>query len=417
LRIIHIATSDINGGAAKASYRIHRALLKSGVNSKLLVLDRSSNDKEVILAKSSALRPTRLRTHISYALMKLQRTNNTDLHSAAIFPSGLVQMINEFNADIVNLHWVQGEFISIEDIGKITKPIIWTLHDMWAFCGGEHYSSDTRFIDGYTRCNRAAKDHGIDLNRWIWQRKLVSWKRPINIVCPSTWLMKAATKSKLMRDWPISLIHYPINSAVYHPIKSGEAKARLNLRADSRIILFGAVGIDKDKRKGFDLMIEALYKLRLRFGDCSDFVLATFGAEDLPTYDSVPVDIYNHGYVTKEESLNLIYCSADVVIVPSRSDNLPQIALEAQMSGTPVVAFEVGGLPDIVTHKKTGYLAKAFDTDDLAIGMGWALAQNKDTLMYNIRNISMQKYSESKIAENYQYQYQRVLELSNLTDK
>lgn len=410
LKILHLATSDLTGGAARASYRIHKGLLGSGIDSKLLVLDRISGDKEVKIAKSIALKPNKLRAHLGYSVMKLLITDNQDLHSPAVFPSGMITAINQSSADIVNLHWIQGEYISVEDIGRISKPLVWTLHDMWAFCGAEHYSLDTRYINGYTRESRSCNERGVDLNRWVWQRKLKNWKKPINIICPSSWMEKAAMSSKLMKNWPIRKIAYPLDENIYIPISVQEARTRLGIEIYKRVILFGAIGIDKDKRKGFDLFVDAINKLDAFLENEPDIIIATFGSADLRI--DLPYPVHNFGYITNELDLRLIYCAADVVVVPSRSDNLPQIAIESQMSGTPVVAFDIGGLADIVSHLKTGYLAKAYDTEELAYGMTWASRQPDDRVRRSARELSVQKYSPSVISNQYKQTYMRILEIN-----
>ncbi len=384
-------------------------MLSCGIDSRLLVLDGISEEEEIKVAKSIALRAKRLRTHLGYTAMRLQCTDNQDLHSPAIFPSGLISAINNSSVDIVNLHWIQGEYISVEDIGKISKPLVWTLHDMWAFCGAEHYALDTRYINGYTSQTRPCNERGIDMNRWVWERKVSNWRKPINIICPSSWMAKAAMSSKLMRDWPISKIAYPIDENVYLPTSILEARARLGIDICKRVILFGAIGLDKDKRKGFDLFVDALNRLDDFLGNGRDIIIATFGSEEnLQT--ELPYRVHNYGYITNELKLRLIYCAADVVVVPSRSDNLPQIAIESQMSGTPVVAFDIGGLTDIVNHLRTGYLAKAFDTEELAYGITWVFKQSGDRLRKITRELSLLKYSASNIAHQYKQAYTSIIQ-------
>jgi len=408
--VLHLTTSDINGGAAKASHRIHRSLLDLGINSRMLAMHVSSSESEILQARSCLLSTvSKVRPHIGYSILRFQHTDNQDLHSVSILPSGLIQKINNSPFDIVNLHWVQGEYLSIEDIGRITKPLAWTLHDMWAFCGAEHYTKDLRFIDGYTKYNRSCGESGIDINMWAWRRKVKSWQRQIHIVCPSKWLANAANSSKLMSGWPIYQIPYPIDDQVYYQSNSLLAKERLRIRNNQTVILYGALGINKDRRKGFDLFAQALCRLHNILGCTKEIVVVVFGDNISNMNISLPFPVRCLGYIANERYLKDIYCSADAVVVPSREDNLPQIALEAQMCGTPVVAFEIGGLSDIILHLNTGYLAKPFDTDELAHGINWAIGHTNINIRINSGRLAKARYSPSVVAKRYNALYKNIL--------
>jgi len=183
MKVIHISFSDLSGGAAVAAYRIHKAQLSIGIDSEFWVEKAISGDFTVKNKGSAVLNFGKL--VFPKVIFKLFRTENKILHSLALFPSFLIKKINESNADFVNLHWIQNEMLSIEDIKKIKKPIIWTLHDMWAFCGAEHYTDDLRWQEGYFNQNRPNYEKGLDLNKWVWKRKLRNWKKPFTIVTPS----------------------------------------------------------------------------------------------------------------------------------------------------------------------------------------------------------------------------------------
>lgn len=408
--VLHVTTSDTNGGAAKATCRIHSSLLGLGINSRMLALHVSSSGREIMQARSCLLSTiSKVRPHIGYSILRLQQTDNVDLHSVSILPSGLIKKINNSPFDIVNLHWVQGEYLSIEDIGRITKPLVWTLHDMWAFCGAEHYTQDSRYIDGYTKVNRSCGESGVDINRWVWRRKVKNWQRPINIVCPSKWLADAATSSKLMSGWPISQIPYPIDDQIYCQSDTLLSKARLGIKSNQTVILFGALGVNKDRRKGFDLFAQALYSLHNILDSTKEISVVVFGDDISNTSISLPFPVHCLGYIANERYLKDIYCSADAVVVPSREDNLPQIALEAQMCGTPVVAFKIGGLSDIILHLHTGYLAKPFDTDELAHGIHWAIGQANVNIRVSSGKLARARYSPTVVAKLYSDLYKSIL--------
>lgn len=198
MKVIQVNYSDNIGGAARAAYRIHFALRKSGIDSRMLVDVLSTGDWTV---ESSKGKFAKVRPMVAGLLNKTLKTANPILHSTGILPSRLHQQLNASDADLIHLHWVNAEMISVAEIGKLKKPVVWTLHDMWAFCGAEHYTEDLRWRDGYTAINRPAYEVGFDLNRWTFVRKQKHWKRPMHIITPSRWLADCAKNSALMRDW------------------------------------------------------------------------------------------------------------------------------------------------------------------------------------------------------------------------
>lgn len=373
MRVIHLSHSDINGGAARASFRIHHCLHNAGVDSRVWVNNAIAGDVTVEGPKTkserfiNAVRP-RL---ISY-VVKLLKTGNPIIHSPSLLPSQWVSRINGSDADIVHLHWVQGEMLSISDIGKIKKPIVWTLHDMWAFCGAEHLAWDFRWRDGYRKDNRPAHEAGFDLNRWTWGRKRKHWQRPIQIVAPSRWLADCVRQSVLMRDWPVTVIPNPIDTDRWKPLDKSIARELMGLPKDIPLAVFGTMGANNSHHKGFDLLIEMLGHLR-EYPNLKGLELVVFGQSEPQSPQDLGFPVHYTGHLHDDLSLRALYSAADVVVIPSRQESFCQTASEAHACGTPVVAFGVGGLLDIVEHYRTGYLAKAFETEDLAKGVLWAL--------------------------------------------
>ncbi len=410
MRIIHLSYNDINGGAFRAAYRIHQSLIKQGVNSRLWVNEKKSEDRTVEELNNKIGKVlNKLRTRvINHSLVKMLKTENKIIHSPSVLPSNWVKHINNSNADIVHLHWIQNEMLSIKDISKIKKPIVWTLHDMWAFCGAEHYTNDDRWREGYYPNNRPNYESGFDLNRWTWNRKKKYWNKPIQIVAPSAWLGKCVSESALMKNWPVSVIPNPIDTDQWTPIDKMNARQLLNLSPDANLILFGAVGGGKDPRKGYDLLLSALKYLKVD-KKIKKIELVVFGQSKPKSQLDLGFPIHYSGYLYDDLSLRVLYSAADVMVVPSRQDNLPNTAVESQACGTPVVSFNIGGLQDIIGHEKTGYLAQAFDTRDLANGIIFVLEQSfSDKQSNNTRKRAVEKFSEKKIAEHYVNIYKKL---------
>ena len=298
---------------------------------------------------------------------------------------------------------------AITDISRIEKPVVWTLHDMWAFCGAEHYTDDIRWREGYRRDNRPVLEARFDLNRWTWQRKRKHWRRPMHIVTPSRWLADCVRESALMRDWPVTVVANPIDTKRWQPLEQRLARGLLGLPADVPLLLFGAMEGGRDPRKGFDLLTHALKHLR-NAPRARGLELVVFGqlAPQSPPPLGFPIHFTGHMY--DDFSLCALYSAADALAVPSRQEAFGQTASEAHACGTPVIAFDIGGLPDIVGHEHTGYLAKAYDTQDLARGIVWVLGQrDAGRLGEQARERAVTRFAYPVVAKQYQEVYAQAL--------
>jgi glycosyltransferase involved in cell wall biosynthesis len=408
-KVLHISYSDAQGGACRAAYRIHRSLAQTGVDSEMLVNVTESNDP-CVEGPLGGWRDWLVRhgyPRVSNAVLKTLVTQNSILHSTSLLPTNLLKRINRSDADIVNLHWVQGDTLSIADIGRINKPIVWTLHDMWPFCGAEHYTMEFRWKQGYQKNNRPLYESGFDLNRWTWLRKQTHWRIPINIVAPSYWLYKCAKNSALMRDWPCDLIPYPIDIEVWRPIEKHQARNLLNLPRDSPLVLFGATGGTIDPRKGFDLLVEAIGHL---VDQVPALELVIFGQNAKSGEPKFDFPTHYIGSLKDDLSLRVLYSAADVFALPSRQDNHPLTCMESLSCGTPVVAFNASGQGGMIQHLETGYLAAAFDTKEFARGIQWVLeGSDEKKVRRSSREYAERFYSPQIISERYQEVYSRVL--------
>jgi len=409
LKISMLSYSDGVGGAARATYRIHQALLRHGLDSQMYVNVARTGDRTVKgpSGKLGKAWPYFRMAHGDLAAMLL-KTANTVMHSPAILPSSWPSRLNQSDADVVHMHWINHEMLSLGGIGKIKKPIVWTLHDMWAFCGAEHYTQDIRWREGYLRNNRPDYESGFDLNRWTWRRKQKHWKHPFHITTPSHWLAECVRQSVLMRDWPVNVIPNCIDTTVWEPVEQGLARRLLNLPPDVPLILFGALGGSRDPRKGFDLLSDTLKHLQ---GQIPGLELVVVGqlAPGKPVELGFPVHYLGRLY--DDLTLRIVYSAADLTIIPSRQDNLPNAGLESQACGTPVVAFDTCGLPDIVQHKHTGYLAKAFDTADMAEGVRWIIADADVNMGMRLaaRKRAMELWAPDVVAPQYLNLYKNAM--------
>ncbi len=418
IKVWHLSTDDLNGGAARAAYRLHTALLQQGIESTMRVLTHQTANNRVIAGKGPRTFIQKVKNKLTQQTWAIRvrkfKTSNLIMHSFGHASAGIVDEINQSDADVVHLHWIIN-LLSIEDIGRITKPIVWTLHDMWAFCGGEHIVPDddakSRFRVGYMKDNRPLGEAGPDLNRFAWQRKQSAWAHQrFNIVTPGRWMARCARESVLFQQTPVQTIPNPLEMQhLWRPISKQYARAVLGLEQSKHYVLSGSAG-GMPHLKGEDLLKEAM--AHLVDGQTLKPELLIFG-QYKPAGDSAwPCPVHWLGPVRDDYVMTLIYAAADVMAVPSRQDNLPNTAIEANACGVPVVAFNIGGLPDILIHQQNGWLAPAFDTQDLAKGIAWVLEDKArwQTLSTSARQHALERFSPAVITQQYVQVYQQAIE-------
>ncbi|MFA0712127.1 glycosyltransferase [Vibrio splendidus] len=364
-----ICNSDVKGGAALAAYRLHKSLRARSIDSYMKVRHKYSEDKYVI-GPISILEKlvNRIRSPLGQVLGKFQITDNKNYHSFNIIPSRWSEYINKSGFDVINIHWVGAETMSIVDIGKIDKPIVMTLHDMWAFCGAEHVVEESeykRFIEGYSRSNRSKSSSWIDWDKIVWERKKSNWKKNMHIVTPSKWLAEHVKKSAILAGSRVTVIPNIVNLDVFRPLDKEDCKRAIGISQRKKIIMFGAVNSIHNPNKGYDLLVEALQKLSSMV-EVDNVQCVIFGSSKPAVSIDIPFTTKWLGHIDSEIKLAEIYNCADVMVIPSRVENLPQTATEAQSCGVPVVAFNSTGLGDAVLNGVTGLLANPYCTNDLA---------------------------------------------------
>nr|WP_282561273.1 glycosyltransferase [Providencia rettgeri] len=361
---------------------------------------------------------SKIRIPIGGQLGRLQHSTNINFHSGNWLPSNWAKKINSSDIDIVNLHWVAGETMSIEDIGRLKKPIVWSLHDMWPFCGTEHitdYGDNARWKLGYSSKNRNNLDQGLDLDLIAWKRKFKSWKNlSMHIIAPSEWMAECAKNSTLFRNYPVSVIPNTLDINIFKPLDKKYCRNILNLPENKKIILFGAMSGGKDPNKGYDLLLEALNNLSSRVNR-EDILCVIFGQTEPEHTSNIPFETKWLGHIHDNETLTLIYNSASVMVVPSKQEAFGQTASESLSCGTPVVAFETTGIKDVVEHLKTGYLAKKFNTLDLADGILEILTNKVDNkrLSFNARKVAINNWSGSIVTSKYHTIYDSIISNRN----
>ena len=395
-KVLHVNYSDIKGGAAIGVNRFHHALLKTGIDSKILVCDKNSNDEKVLGPTSTfEVLLNQLKISISrFIKRKLIHTENKETFSFNFFNTKILNKINKQDVDIVHLHWIGNEMISISQLKKIKKPIVWSFWDMWPICGAEHHSYDDRYINGYTKINRPSNESGIDLNRIIWNHKRKNLNFDYTITSPSKWFFDIVKKSKLHEDKKI--IHLPLNidTSIWKPRDIKHSKDFFNLDNDKKILLFGSA-TSTNERKGFNFLIK-LFKEK-KINNCK---LLIFG-EKPKNLDQLNIDYKYVGRIKDIYSLNMLYSLSDILLMPSKIELFGQIGMEANACGTPCAIFENTGATDYVRHLKTGYISKHLDIDDYANGINWLIEDQNQykTISQNCREYICKNFSDEIISK------------------
>jgi len=421
MKVLQLSTDDFSGGASRAAYRLHMALLQCGVDSRMRVLVHQTANDKVFAGKAPRNFSQKVKGKLQEKWREFGRrkfrSSNTIMHSFGDTSAGIVDEINASDVDVVNLHWI-ANLLSIEDIGRIKKPIVWTLHDMWAFCGGEHVVFDdrpsARFRVGYRSDNRPDGESGPDLNRQTWEAKREAWsKQRFHIVTPGRWMAGCVGDSALLKHQSVRVIPNPIELAqLWRPIDKQFARSVLGLDIHKKYVLSGSAG-GMAHLKGEDLLRDAFMKLKNMGQNLPDLLI--FGqSRPVNAHAGVsdwPCQVHWLGRVNDDHVMSLLYAAADVMAVPSRLDNLPNTAVEAHACGVPVAAFSIGGLPDIVDHQQSGWLAPAFDTDHLANGIAWLLQDDArwQQLSSRARQIAEQRFAPQVVVDQYLDVYQAAL--------
>lgn len=414
MKTLHLNTNDISGGAARAAFRLHKGLQDIGVDSRMLVQFKLGDDVSVICPDSkwtkgiALLRPT-----LDALPLKLYSGWNGTGFSLAYLPEGVASKCATINPDIVHLHWVADGFLRIDTLRKFRKSVVWTLHDMWAFTGGCHYDESCgRYKKSCGACPQLKSEKQNDLSRWVWKRKKKAWQGlDMTIVTPSRWLAECARSSFLFRNHRVEVIPNGLDIKCYKPLNKKLVRDVLGLPQDKKLILFGAMVVFSEPRKGFQFLEPALQNLAQNgWSDRAELIV--FGASEPVNSPDFELKAHYLGRLYDDISLAMLYAAADVFVLPSIQDNLPNTIMESFACGTPVVAFDATGVKDIVDHKINGYLAKAKDLNDFADGIQWVLADPERCVRLGkkAREKAAKEYALEVQAQRYRDLYEEILE-------
>lgn len=396
MRVLIVNTSERTGGAAVAANRLMMALNNNGVKAKMLVRDKESEALTVVgLSKSPWLQWHFLwERFVIFCRLHFSRKHLFEVDIANMGTD--ITALREFQeADIIHLHWINQGMLSLGGIWKILqsgKPVIWTMHDIWPATAICHLTLGCRNFT--THCQRCkylpSGGSDSDLSHKVWKKKQqILASENVYFVACSKWLESEAKASALLKGHKLTSIPNPIDTHIYNRYNKQEARQRLGLPADKRLILFVSQRVT-NRNKGMDYLIEACQQLDTSFG------VVILGGHAEEVVERLSLQAYPLGYVNDEHRIVDVYNAVDVFVLPSLSENLPNTIMEAMACGVPCVGFRVGGIPEEIDHRRNGYVAEYCSATDLAKGIRWILTEADYA--------SLSQHAVKKVAQNYSQQ-------------
>ncbi|MDJ1502652.1 glycosyltransferase [Xanthocytophaga agilis] len=435
MKVLTSTTNNSAGGAAKSCIRLHQALLEDGVSSELLMLEHPHKEiphghsfyefhvNEQRRKKKSIPLSKKIYTKVLYelgrdeeAIFNKKMTYEAKIISQKKYGSETFHFAHSQyrieqhplykEAEIVNLHCMINNFLDYTTFfANKLKPIVWTLHDMTPFTGGCVYSEG---CDGYiSGCTNCPQLKGTDNSNYtadtlkVKQKSLEGMKN-FTIVSPSIWLLNESKKSSLFKDFRHEHIPYGLNSKVFKPRDKAYSRDILGLPVDKPVILFVSHNIH-NQRKGYQYLSDALKALKLQ----DKVTLCAVGAKSTESTNNGFIEL---GSFSDERLMSMVYSAADIFVIPSIEDNLPNTVLESLLCGTPVIGFPIGGIPDMVKSGVNGYLCDNVSVDALAKQLNIFMDNPKIFNREQIRDEAVKKYDSSVQSRAYIKLYNELLQ-------
>ena len=403
MKILHLCTFR-TGGAGIAARRIHESVMAVGVESQLIYRDDVPGIIPMFRRRTlcPVFRGLRKTMDLYYDLFRHPGCYG---HSESLFPFASIREINSSDADVIHLHWINGDFLSINQLAAIRKPVVWTLHDNWAYCGNEFCTEHSRYRDGYTDSTRPELETGPDFARFIWNCKKRKWKNfhPV-FVSPSHWNADRLAESLLFRGCFCTVIRNPLDLNLFIPGDKIRAKQQFGLDPERMTLLFGADNID-NPLKGQDLLMAALKLLPAKIpADRLQLLCFGSGKPEIPA--DLPYPVIHAGVLNKEIKMAALYNAADVLVCPSRMDNYPGVCTEAMACGVPAAAFRIAGLPEIVSDPES--MAEPFRPESLAQAI-WHTLEHRSELGVQARQYAEKNCDPAFCGTRYLNVYEQAL--------
>lgn len=418
MKVTLINKDDVGGGAAMASLRLFKSLKANKLDVSMLVQKKTVPDPDIKSSIHTKIDKYGAEFNFLYErlsfILKEKDKSVRFAFSSANAGSDISQEAIVQNADILHLHWVNGGFLSLDNLNsllKLNKPVVWTLHDMWPFTGGCHYPGNSdKFADQCGNCHYLKHPSLNDISHsgWLKKREIYSNNNKITFIACSNWMRDMAQKSSLLQGNEVITIPNPIDIDIFSKQDKTVSRTKWNIPLNAKVILFGSANINHT-RKGIKYLIEALHRIKATESDITkDIQIVVFGKSKGFDFTQIPFPVISLPVINSESDIAEVYSLADVFVLPSLEDNLPNMVMEALSCSTPVVAFNTGGVKDMVDHGENGYLAEYMSADDLAKGI-LSVLNNNTNLSINARKKIVGNFSYNIIAEKHISLYERLL--------
>lgn len=421
MRVLIVSTAEKTGGAAVAANRLVEALNNSGVKAKMLVRDKTTEDITTVQLPHRWLAQWRFLWERWCVFCHLHFSKN-HLFDIDIANAGAdITSLPEFKeADVIHLHWINQGMLSLASIRKIVKSgkaVVVTMHDMWYFTGICHYS---RNCHGYIQqCGNCpllpGGGHEGDLSAKLWRRKRYTLQNSsITFVACSSWLAGEAKQSRMLQGQKIESIPNAIDTHVFCRRNKQDARLRLGLPQDKKLILFVSQRTT-NVLKGMHYLVKAIDLMVKQHPDCvNNTAMVIMGGQAEAYEQQFAMPVFALGYLNDTRKIVDAYNAADLFVLPSLQDNLPNVIMEAMACGVPCAGFNVGGIPEEIDHLQNGYVAACKDAADLAHGIWWTLFEaNYDQLSANAERKVIIHYSQHAVALKYTEVYNQAMALKN----
>jgi glycosyltransferase involved in cell wall biosynthesis len=405
MRVLIISGEDLAGGGHRAAFRLHQALRGIGVESFMAVRRKHSSDPHVHKMTPSELGwPPTGRGYLDLLPSFLCRRKDEPI-SLGLQSASLGKLVDRFKPDIVNLHWINGGIASIRAVGKLQVPVVWTLHDMWPFTGGCHYSGGcTQYLLNCRKCPKIKSIFGAPaVTRWVHERKRKHWgTNPLHAITPSAWMKELALASSLFAEAKITHIPNCVDAAVFNSGGREKTRSELALPRDSKAVLFSSAN---QSRKGANIIPKFIQLLRRGESTTSWRFLFMGG---LPPLLEPQIDTIALPHSTNETRVATYYAASDLYVLPSLEDNLPNTVSESLNCGTPVIAFPTGGIPEMIENFRNGVLSKDLTAESLVAAVQTCL-RDRFLERHEIANNARATYAPNVIASQHQQLYRELL--------
>jgi glycosyltransferase involved in cell wall biosynthesis len=405
MRVLIISSGDLAGGANRAAFRIHQALRGIGVESFMAVRRKDSTDPHVHKMTPLELGwPPVGRGYLDMLPSIVCRRKDEPI-SLGLQSANIGALVNRFKPDIINLHWINGGIARIRSVGRLPVPVVWTLHDMWPFTGGCHYSGDClQYRKTCSRCPKIKPLLGAAaLSQWVYNRKRKHWGgKQLHAITPSAWMKELARSSSLFAKADITHIPNCIDPRIFNGDAREQTRTELGLAPHTQAILFAGAN---QTRKGADIIPIVIERL-LNSPESERYRFLFLGG--LPPTLVSGKHVVELARSTDEERIASYYAASDLYALPSLEDNLPNTISESLNCGTPVAAFPTGGIVEMVQEGLNG----ALSPDYKASSFQDAILRSLTTLSWSrsaIAHAARETYAPSVVATAYQAAFKKYL--------